>query len=106
MRIILLTIVLAGLMGCASPKTSYVQAPIPKYDPQFPAPYEVCNISFEVIEENNRAMVSITYNDNITAAICDRDKDRYIQQLINLTCFYRKDLNERICNNKELNEQN
>lgn len=84
------------LTGCAS--TEFIPpVEAPTFHPEFPAPYSVCNIVWEVLEVQGNAKVALSYNDNITAAICDQDKDRYIQQLLNLTCYYRQDISERIC---------
>lgn len=76
------------------------------YHPAFPDPYTVCALSsdaFDVLEHNGDAVITLSYNDNLTVAICDKDKDTYIKRLLNLTCYYRQDLKERICT-KDINE--
>jgi len=101
MRVILISLL---LLGCSSTiPTPVVVAQAPVYHPGFPAPYSVCDIDWEVLENNEKPIVAISYNDNLTAAICDKDKDRYIDQLLQLTCYYRSEIHERICT-KEIND--
>ena len=100
-------LILAGallLSGCAAfmPVPPVIVAEAPTYHPAFPEPYSICPITWEVLDSGGDPKVAISYNDNLTAAICDKDKDRYIKQLLQLTCYYRLDLDERICN-KETN---
>ena len=97
-KLILVSMLFLG--GCATNELPVVyDAPV--YHPAFPEPYTTCSITWEVLEDEGKAMIALSYNDNITAAICDKDKDRYIKQLINLTCYYRKDTSERICNKEQ-----
>lgn len=94
------------MLGCTStPLPPVVVAKAPIYHPGFPAPYSVCDVTWKVLEDAGNPIVSLSYNDNLTAAICDRDKDRYIKQLLQLTCYYRLDISERICT-KETNVNN
>ena len=97
-------LLMAVLTGCATTTPLPVIYDAPVFHPSFPNPYSVCPITWEVLEVEGKPKVALSYNDNITAAICDKDKDRYIAQLINLTCYYRKETSERICI-KEENEQ-
>lgn len=84
------------LTGCAA-KTVPVLVSTPVFHPSMPVPYVVCPVTWEVLEDNGRAKVAVSYNDNITVAICNKDIERYISQLLNITCHYRRDLKERIC---------
>lgn len=81
--------------GC-SVTTPFTAEP---YHPPFPAPYQVCDVTWEVLEVNGRAKIALSYDDNVVAAICDNDKNRYIKQLKELTCHYRKNIreNDPIC---------
>jgi hypothetical protein len=100
-----IVIVLATLSSCASkPMSVPIVIETPVIHPVFPQPYSVCPVTWEVLDVEGSAKIALSYNDNITAAICAKDKNRYIEQLINLTCYYRKDKSERICT-KEKNDQ-
>jgi hypothetical protein len=83
------------LVGCHSTPPVVIATPV--YHPTMPVPYEVCPIYWEVLEVEKTAKISLSYNDNVTAAICNRDIERFISQLINITCHYRQDLKESIC---------
>jgi hypothetical protein len=88
--------VLILLAGCGVLPVSTVHD-IPQYHPPMPVAYTVCPVRWEVIEVEERAMVALSYNDNVTAAICNKDIERYISQLLTVTCQYRQELKERIC---------
>ena len=84
------------LAGCASTAAPPV-VQLPVYHPSMPVPYVVCPIHWEVLEVEGRAKVALSYNDNVTAAICNKDLERFISQLISLNCHYRQELKESIC---------
>lgn len=92
-KVILLSILLSG---CAN-QTVIPPVEVPIYHPSMPIPYSVCNIYLEVLEDQDRAKVAMSYNDNVTVAICNKDMERYLRELINITCSYRQELKESIC---------
>lgn len=93
------TLILALLLsGCGSTITP-PKIDTPVYHPSMPVPYMACNISLEVLEVNKQAEVSMSYNDNVTAAICNKDMERYLTELTKITCHYRRELKESICIN-------
>jgi hypothetical protein len=95
MRAVILAMALA-LSGCIS--TPAPEAPVvPVYHPPFPAPIAACPISWVVLEQEGKAYVALTYDDNVTGAICNKDVFRYIKQLKAVACQYRKDLKEPEC---------
>lgn len=85
------------LSGCASTSVPTVVEPV-KYYPPMPAPLQVCDVRWEVLEVNELAKVALSYNDNVTMAICLRDIERYISQLLSVACHDRQDLKEKVCN--------
>lgn len=93
----------AMLVGCTStpPVTVPVIVEVPVYHPSMPVPYSVCNVVWEVLRVENLAKVAVSYNDNLTLAICLEDVERYISQLKNVACYYRQDLKEYICSKEQ-----
>jgi len=85
------------LVGCTSVPPVIKVTELPKYHPSLPIPYAVCPVYWEVLEQGGKAKIALSYNDNVTAAICNNDIERYISQLINITCHYRYELKESIC---------
>ena len=88
----------ALLAGCTSTAPAPVIVDVPVYHPAMPSPYSVCNVVWDVVEIENSAKVVLSYNDNLTMAICLGDIERYVTQLINVSCHYRQELKEYICN--------
>jgi hypothetical protein len=99
LKYFLLILLLSGCAGTSTHTPLIVKAPV--LHPSFPVPYSVCSVTWKVVEVGGEAMIALSFDDNITAAICDKEKNTYIEQLIKLTCFYRKDKSERICNKEE-----
>lgn len=91
-----LTLLAILLGGCALTSATVVQE-VPTYHPTMPAAISACPVTWKVIEVDGQAMVAISYNDNVTAAICNKDVGRYISQLLTVTCQYRQELKESIC---------
>jgi hypothetical protein len=78
------------------------------YHPSWPYPFEACSVNWKVIEVEGEPMVALSYNDNVEAAACMLDLERYLKQLTGMTCSYRVDLDEAKCapyNNKDKDEQ-
>ncbi len=93
-------IALIFLTGCTTTQKEVVTAPV--YHPTLPPSLVVCPVKWEVLEVKGKAKVALSYNDNVTAAICNKDIERYLSQLLNITCHYRQKLKESICiDNKE-----
>lgn len=88
---------LALLVGCATPPPATVVVTTPVYHPELPTPYSVCVVDWEVLEVENRAKISLSYNDNITAAICAKDLQRVLSEYKRIICSYRAALKERQC---------
>jgi len=84
------------LVGCAGATPGNLSG-LPEYHPPLPAPYEVCPVSWEVLDVDGRAKVALSYDENVTAAQCNKDIERYISQLITAVCSYRQTLEEGIC---------
>lgn len=81
------------VVGCSTTATTeYITPPV--YHPPLPYPYEVCDVSWEVIEVDNNAKVALSYNDNVKLAVCIGDMERYISQLVNVVCHYRQCIKE------------
>lgn len=88
------------LVGCTSVREVPVERDVlPVFHPSLPEPVEVCNIKWNVLVLDENPYVALTYNDNITAAICFNEYERYIIQLLRVACSYRTELKEEICNN-------
>lgn len=73
---------------------------LPVYHPAMPAPYAACPIRWEVVVVDGKPKVALSYDDNVTAAMCNKDIERFISQLITLTCHYRQELKESNCLDK------
>ena len=92
-------VIIAALLltGCSLTNPVIVETP-PVYHPNLPTPYTACNaVSWEVLVYENKPIVTISYSDNITAAICAKDMERYLSQLKTVVCHYRQDLKEEAC---------
>lgn len=86
------------LVACKTTPATGGGAPASEvYHPRLPRPVEVCSLDWKVIVVDNEPFVALTYNDNVTAAICDDRKTQYIEELLQVVCQYRKPLNEKIC---------
>lgn len=68
---------------------------VPEYHPPLPRPYEVCDVRWEVLEVGGKVKVALSYEDNINLAICQKDIERYISQLVGVVCNYQN--NKTIC---------
>lgn len=90
MRAIILAIVLA-LAGCSSTHVDTT------FHPRMPQPLKVCDIEWKVLIVDDTPYVALTYDDNVTAAMCFKEYERYIHQLMRVTCSYRETLNEAVC---------
>ena len=98
LRQVIAALSLLALVSCkTTPATGVGAQPEAVYHPRLPRPVEVCSLNWEVLVVNNEPFVALTYNDNITAAICDDRKTQYIEELLQVVCSYRKPLNEKIC---------
>jgi len=89
-----------AISGC-TPTPTPIVVELPVYHPSMPVPYEVCNVAWEVFEVENRAKVALSYDDNLTMAICLGDIEKYISQLLNVTCQYRQELKDAVCLHKK-----
>ena len=92
-KIALLTL---ALTGCGSTQ-AIVSTESTVYHPPMPAPYNSCPVYWEVHEVADRPKVALSYDDNVTAAICSKNMERYLLQLLNTTCHYRQELEEEVC---------
>ena len=93
--LILATALLLSACTVTEPKTV---AP-PVFHPTLPTPLQACPIEWKVLIVENQPYVALTYNNNITAAMCFNEYERYIHQLLRVTCSYREKLNEQTCIN-------
>lgn len=85
------------LAGCNSTPVPAPPQPLPTFHPSLPPPIEPCPVTWRVIIQNDQPFVALTYDDNITAAMCFKEIERYIHQLLRVTCSYREGLNEAVC---------
>jgi len=102
-KLIPLILILGGCSAKPVAHTPVVEVPI--FHPTLPAPYEVCNITWELIEVNGRVKVAVSFDENVTAAVCFKDLERYLSQLGTVVCYYRKNLEDNICI-KDTNDSN
>lgn len=89
------------IMGCSSKTTvdtSELAQPDPVH-PSWPRPYEKCTSPDIKVGTDSTlgSVVTIPYNQYLDKLSCDQDKLRYTSGLLNMVCFYRKDLQEPIC---------
>lgn len=106
MRKMILAASILFLSACTSTPAvpPVVSAEKPVYHPAMPRPIEVCNVHWEVLIVNNTPYVALTYEDNINFAKCGMEQERYLSELLLVTCHYRqcsKDNNDN--NNKTRN---
>lgn len=87
----LLSIIVLGLVGCASepyippPKIIEVSKPIIA----LPKPVESCsvhNLSIQVVD--GKAYIAIPYSEYIDYSKCTRDYVRYLKDINNTLCYY------------------
>lgn len=98
-KVILTTLLLAGC--CTTPPPVVVTTPV--YHPEMPTPYSVCSAHWEVLEVDERAKIALSYNDNVTVAICAKDLQRILSEQKTIICHYRAELKESQCS-KELHD--
>ena len=93
-KVILLSILLGGcsLMSVES----LPEEPIIIH-PDLPRPVTIHDINWIIINTENSVVVATDYNNFLNMLDTNYDVGRYIQQLIQSICFYRKDLQEDFC---------
>lgn len=83
------------LVSCSSTTTPEVNV---VQHPAFPVPYSACNaVNWAVQVDGDEAYVRTTYRENVLVAQCFKDLERYLIEVKNVACYYRKDLEESIC---------
>jgi hypothetical protein len=70
------------MLGCASPSNTVTTLVLP-----WPMPMVSCKISTIEIDPST-ARVSMSYQDNINIAVCERDMFRYIKDLTQIICIH------------------
>lgn len=89
-------LLVVALSGCSMLPT-VIDVKVPTYHPELPTPYSVCPVHLEVLEVAGRAKVALSYNDNVTAAICAKDLQRVMAEYKSIICHYRAELKEPQC---------
>lgn len=93
-------ILLALLAGCTSTVVPVLEE-MPTYHPNLPSPYVVCSADWEVVERDRQPLVTVSYDDSLNIASCRKDMERYLNQLLNTTCYYRQELKEATCDRQK-----
>jgi hypothetical protein len=65
--------------------------------PDLPRPIKIHDIEWNITQTDEDVMVGTSYNDFLNLLDTNYDIGRYIQQLTQSICFYRKDLHEDFC---------
>lgn len=93
------------LAACQSTPIPQPKLPEPvkdTYHPSWPVPVQPCSVKWETFNIEGAPYVAVSYEDNLTLAICLKDVQRYILELKQVTCQYRRLLSEPQC--KETND--
>ena len=86
------------LVGCAAaPPEPDVETPT--FHPPLPGPVQPCPVEWVVLIDDGEPYVAVTYDDNVTAAVCFKEYERYIHHLLRVVCSYREELDEPVCRN-------
>ena len=95
----LITILLCTLLisGCSIFQNSPTNIPQVIIHPELPRPVSFDNINWIIIEQNNEIYVATDYQSFLNGLQNRENMIRYISQLINTTCYYRKELQEEFC---------
>jgi hypothetical protein len=97
MRILILSLIIL-LVGCSTIKPINDQIII---HPELPRPISSLQIDWDVIELNQDLYIGTEYNSFLLLLEHQSDLIRYIEQTNKSICFYRKELNENFCLQKE-----
>lgn len=99
-------VILAALLsGCVSTTPTKV-VDTPTYHPPLPDPYAVCQVEWRVVEVDGEMLVGVSYQDNLNLAVCIKDMERFISQLMGVTCHYREELKEVVCRKEQHDTKN
>jgi len=103
MRIILLLSLILILSSCKTIETVEDEVTV---HPNLPRPINSLQIEWNVIEYSDKIYVATTYEEFLDYLQFNQDVIRYINQLNKTVCFYRTDLDDTICLDKDQEEKN
>lgn len=95
--VIIAAVLLTSACASTAPEPSVI-IDTPVYHPVRPDPYKVCAVYWNYFDWGGKAMKAITFDGGIELEKCMRDKNRYMEQLNQVVCQYRQELNEPMCN--------
>lgn len=89
---------IAILLGC-SPKV--VEVPSEPIHVSWPSPLEKCEYKFSFKAQDDKPVVVLPYSEWVKLTSCREREVNYILNLSSMVCYYRTDLKETRCLNKE-----
>lgn len=97
MRILTVIVLSFLLSGCAIFDIFKTQEDKIQLHPELPRPISSLQIDWFILESNQEIVVGTQYQEFLKLLEHQNDMTRYLEQINETLCFYRKDLEESIC---------